>query len=285
MTFAEHILTIQDKKAFYWKNNSLPAGRQVKKKETIVLLHGFPGNHQGLLDLAAELDPNYSIIMPDLPGCGKSEALSGLHGLAAYAKWLEDFCAALSLEKPVILGHSFGSRLAAYFTAHYGNAVGSLVLLAPVAKIRGLLSSLGSLNYQLAKLLPEKIRKPYLANRLYQRFMFFVTFKSRDKAKKNEIMGQSMKEVVQLTLKVQDEMFDDLHELDLTYYGEMILHDCLIIAGAKDEVAPLALVETFARRIKNASIHIVSGTGHLVPIEMPQKTAHLIHTWLAGRAL
>ncbi len=142
---------------------------------------------------------------------------------------------------------------------------------------------MASLNYVLARLLPKWIRKPYLANRLYQHIVFMVTFTSHDHAKKNEIMGQSIEEVGHLDLKVQDEMFDDLREVDFVALGGFVDHDCLIIAGAKDKVAPVSSVSSLAKRMKNASVHVVAGTGHLVPIEMPKKTAHIIHTWLAGR--
>ncbi len=64
MNVTEHTITLHGKKALYWKHESA-------KKGTIVFLHGFPGNHQGLMDLATELAKYYTIIMPDLPGCGK----------------------------------------------------------------------------------------------------------------------------------------------------------------------------------------------------------------------
>src|SRR6185436_4860408 len=51
-------IAVNGVRSYYWERN--PAGREV-----VVILHGFPGNHMGLVDLAEELDQKYRIIVPD----------------------------------------------------------------------------------------------------------------------------------------------------------------------------------------------------------------------------
>src|SRR3989344_4937555 len=97
-------VVINDRKVFYWEQQGH------RPKETIVLLHGFPGNHLGLVPMASHLGSNYRIIIPDLPACGHSQDFEGDHSLNHYSDWLNDFLESLSINKAVIIGHSFGSR-------------------------------------------------------------------------------------------------------------------------------------------------------------------------------
>ena len=59
---------------------------------TIVAVHGFRGDHHGLLPIVARLN-GYRIVTPDLPGFGASSRFDrGAHDIAGYAAWLTEFC-------------------------------------------------------------------------------------------------------------------------------------------------------------------------------------------------
>ena len=79
-------------------------------RDTIVLVHGYRGDHHGLEPVIAQL-PGIRFISPDLPGFGASTPLTEApHSIAGYARWLTAFARALELPAlAVILGHSFGS--------------------------------------------------------------------------------------------------------------------------------------------------------------------------------
>ncbi len=146
-------------KTYYWEKNP-------SAKETIILLHGFPGNHLGLVDLANNLGGEYRLIIPDLPACGKSLPLRQIHTLENYADWLADFSRDLGIKTPIIIGHSFGSRVALVYAAHYPDHIAKLVLITPVVTLNGILPRLASLKGFIAKLLPEYMRKRWLSNKL-----------------------------------------------------------------------------------------------------------------------
>lgn len=84
MKFKKNIAAIGKRKFFYWENNATG-------KEVIVLLHGFPGNHIGLVGLASKLPDSCRIIILDLPACGQSDELEGIHSLKNYSAWLDLF--------------------------------------------------------------------------------------------------------------------------------------------------------------------------------------------------
>ena len=83
MKFKKNITAVNGCKTYYWEKNQ-------GQNKTIVLLHGFPGSHQGLIDMANGLG-NYRIIIPDLPACGLSEPLKEKHNLENYSQWLNNF--------------------------------------------------------------------------------------------------------------------------------------------------------------------------------------------------
>ena len=80
---------------------------------TILAVHGFRGEHHGLEPVAAFL-PGVRFVMPDLPGFGETPSIPGLtHDIDTYTRWLIAFAAAVA-PGAVVLGHSFGSIIAAW---------------------------------------------------------------------------------------------------------------------------------------------------------------------------
>ncbi len=275
MQLKEYSITIDGKRAYYWRTDA-------NHSETILFLHGFPGNHLGLLDLAECLAQDYNILMVDLPACGKSEMMPGSHDLASYSRWLETFLERIAMPTVIVVGHSFGARLAIHFSARYGSKISASILLTPVVKIDGIWPKLGALNYSIARFLPDPWHKKYLANKFYQHFLFWLTFKSDDKEKRDKIRDQSTHEMSHLNAKVHQEMFNDLRQQDLVSLAENSVTPCLIIVGRKDEVAPVKAARVLTEKIRNVTFMVMEKTGHLLPIEHPEKTAQIITRWLTG---
>src|SRR6476660_7234225 len=101
---------------------------------TILVVHGFRGDHHGLLRVADQL-AEMRLIMPDLPGFGSSAAFTGAgHSVGNYVRFVADFMAALDLgPDTVLLGHSFGSIVASHFVAAHPGRVAELILINPIA--------------------------------------------------------------------------------------------------------------------------------------------------------
>ncbi|HEY1155703.1 MAG TPA: alpha/beta hydrolase, partial [Arthrobacter sp.] len=70
---------------------------------TILVVHGFRGDHHGLLRVADQL-PDMRIIMPDLPGFGSSDAFAGdPHSVERYGQFITDFMASQGLGRDTVL--------------------------------------------------------------------------------------------------------------------------------------------------------------------------------------
>lgn len=86
--------------------------RQQGNGPTVILIHGFPMNHEVWNNFAKKLSASMHIVSVDLPGFGKSPALPTGFSLEEVAKtvyaWIKD----KNYDKPVIVGHSLGGYVA-----------------------------------------------------------------------------------------------------------------------------------------------------------------------------
>jgi proline iminopeptidase len=112
-------------------------GPAMRQRPTIVLLHGGPGfDHSGFKPAFSALTDVAQIVYYDHRGNGRS---GGRDPRAwTLAQWGDDvkgLCDALGIEKPIVLGLSFGGFVAqAYATRHPGHP-GKLVLVSTAARI------------------------------------------------------------------------------------------------------------------------------------------------------
>lgn len=101
--------------------------------QPVVLVHGNPGSCQDWSRLYAPLSAHYHAMAFDRPGHGHSDRPNhnGAVTVEVQAKLL---CAALDqlrVERPILVGHSWGGALALVYAMLYPRDVAGLVLLAP----------------------------------------------------------------------------------------------------------------------------------------------------------
>lgn len=111
----------------YWEYG--PADAQ----HTVVIAHGYRGDHHGLEPVLALL-PDIRFISPDLPGFGVSTPMTEApHSIEGYSRWLGLFLDALGLRGgAVLLGHSFGSMVTTHAIAG-GLETPALILINPIS--------------------------------------------------------------------------------------------------------------------------------------------------------
>ena len=98
----------------------------------VVMLHGFLGNlavwH---LHIAPQLRREYRITTYDLRGHGYSQVTPAGYTCADMAEDLKGLLDSLDIERPVLVGHSFGADICLYFSLLYPDRVSKLVALEP----------------------------------------------------------------------------------------------------------------------------------------------------------
>ncbi len=68
------------------------------------------------------------VIAPDMPNFGESDHIDTAD-IDLYAEYMADFCSALGLDKPMVVGHSLGGGVAMSLAVHHPACVGSLMLV------------------------------------------------------------------------------------------------------------------------------------------------------------
>lgn len=266
----------------YWEYGTPQSG------PTIVVVHGYRGDHHGLAPVVDLLD-DFHVISPDLPGFGESTPMTEQpHSIAGYVAWLRAFLDELGLSADgdsVLLGHSFGSIVVSHAVAA-GVPARAVVLINPIADDPAKVAGIGATRffYAVGRRLPERAARAWLSNWLVVRGMSVKLAKTKDRGLRRFIHRQhhayfsgfgSRASVV--------EGFDASLSTTVAAVAAAIAQPVLLIAGERDEVAPLegqfALLETFP----DARLDVIPGVGHLVHYETPVAAAAAIRAFVGER--
>lgn len=269
-----HTISVQGKTVAYWERNpDWPL--------TIVLMHGFRGNHKGLTDMAQHLQ-GYRIIMPDLPGYGESEPMNVPHTLQNYALWLDEFVAALGLEDWVSWSHSYSGSIALIQAVGGKHRPRALVSVSLADVRRDFASAISTFYYWVGQFMPRPVRHRWIASRTVDqaagRWLFMTVTPRRRKI----LMERGERNLPILNVKVVTEQYMSSMKTPLEPYARRVDVPVLIIAGAKDVIVPLRRLERLVKLMPDGTLKIMQDQGHLAPIERPAATATITKRFLSG---
>lgn len=94
----------------------------------LVFLHGFLESKEVWCDFVKYFDAKFKIILIDLPGHGKSEALSDIHLMSEIADVVNSVLLHLNIDKCIMIGHSMGGYVTLEFEKEFGNKLQSFVM-------------------------------------------------------------------------------------------------------------------------------------------------------------
>jgi proline iminopeptidase len=116
----------------------VPHGPAMRERPTLLLLHGGPGfDHSSFKPLFSRLADVAQVVYLDHRGNGRSDRDAPERW--TLAQWADDvraFCEALEIERPVVLGQSFGGMVAMAYAARHPDHPGRLVLSSTSARMR-----------------------------------------------------------------------------------------------------------------------------------------------------
>lgn len=251
---------------------------------TLVMIHGYRGNHRGLEAIAAGLS-KYRVLIPDLPGFGDSKPLSSRHSVENYSNWLGQFVAELGLKDELhLMGHSFGTLIVGKYATE--NLVKSVSLVNPVSTpaLRGPRSALTTLTkvyYALASAAPDSLGQWLLRNKVAVMVMSVVMAKSKDRSLRRWIHNQHLDNFSDFaSVRVATEGYAASISTDLSNFAPFIKAPVLIVAAELDDITDLSSQRTVARAYPNAQLKEIVGVGHLVHYEAPNQAAEHIDEFL-----
>jgi pimeloyl-ACP methyl ester carboxylesterase len=252
---------------------------------TVLMVHGLRGNHIALLRIAEGMQ-GFRVIVPDLPGFGASTPMTGLrHDVAGYGVFIKAFIAELRLDRPVLLGESFGSVIASRVAASEPDLVSELILLNPIAvsprEINRPLCRIEEGYYWLGANLPEPLAKRVLESRAVNRIESLALLTARDRPTRRAVYDRRLYNLgFPQDIRVIAEAFPDSIALTAADEAERIPHRTLIVGGEKDALCPARYQHRLRDRLARGTLTLIPDTGHFMPLETPSEVARAIVEFL-----
>jgi len=98
--------------------------------EPLLLIHGLGGTRGTWRNIMDSLASTYTVIAPDLPGHGDSDAPAGDYSLGAHASVMRDLLISLGHPSATVIGHSLGGGIALQFAYQFPERTHRLVLIS-----------------------------------------------------------------------------------------------------------------------------------------------------------
>ena len=181
--------------------------------DLVVLLHGWGQNIQMMKPIGDNLCSNHRITIIDFPGFGESDEPSTPWTIDDYSLLIENLVRELNIRKPIVMGHSFGGRVAIRFSAN--NPIEKLVLFGSPCIRENKKLPLSTRILKKLKTLPG-------LDKLGEKMKKYIG--SRDYKAASPIMRQTLVNVV---------------NEDLASYARRIEEPTLLIWGENDTEAPV----------------------------------------------
>lgn len=255
-------------------------------EHTILLVHGYRGDHHGLEAVVAQL-PGIHFISPDLPGFGASTPMTDApHSIAGYERWMTAFAAAAEVPAgAIVLGHSFGSMIAAHALAD-GFPAPALILLNPISADPRTAAGVAVTNltrawYGIARRLPARIGRRLIGNWAIVQFMSMSLVTADDPQLRRWVHEEHHRYFNGFSdAKTAAEGFDASLSTEVGKAAPRVTVPVLMIAGENDRIAPLAGQRATVQLFPDARLVVLPAVGHLAHYEAAAGAAAAIRDFL-----
>lgn len=233
----------------------------------LILMHGWGCDHTTVRSIAATAAMTHTVYNIDFPGFGGSQEPDEVWGVERYTRLIEELVVKEGLERPVLVGHSFGGRVAILYASR--NEVDKVVLVdaAGIKPSRSLGYYLKVYSFKAAKrfwqlvLGKEKAQKRIDAMRARRG--------SGDYAAASPMMRRILSKVV------NEDLTDRLH---------MIEAPTLLVWGENDTATPMADARKMAKLIPDAGLVSFPGCGHYSFLDNPGQFRAVLSSFLKSKS-
>ncbi|MDR1032420.1 MAG: alpha/beta hydrolase [Candidatus Nomurabacteria bacterium] len=265
--------------AYHWANE-LDAERP-----SLVMVHGFRGDHHGMLKIATKLSANYNLFIPDLPGFGETPPLKDRrHDLGAYVDFLNQFIDSLELKtKPHLLAHSFGTTIASAFVSSHADKVDRLILLSPIATqpLPKVVNLVAKPMVSLLHIMPDRLGRLFTGTNLVADLMSASTTTTSDKNLRKWIKLEHRRYFNSFgSHRSMIEAMQASNSRHVAEFAHGIPNHTLIITGDKDAIGKSKHQVRLTQILKWSDIKVLPGVGHLTHYETPDQIAKYIQKFI-----
>jgi pimeloyl-ACP methyl ester carboxylesterase len=239
------------------------AYQRVGEGPALVLLHGFFGDSRVWRWQLEDLSDEFTVVAWDGPGCGRSTDPPEDFRMSDYARVLVQFIEALGLERPQVLGLSFGGTLALELYRQHPGVPRSLVLASAYAGWAGSLAP-EIVRQRLAQTIPDLDLPP---DQVVARYIPGLLTDSAAPVVFDEV-ARIMADFHPAGMKA---MTRALAEADLRDVLPRIEVPTLLLYGDRDVRSPLNVAEALHAGIPSSKLVVIAGVGHLSNAEAAER--------------
>lgn len=212
-----------------------------KQGRDVILLHGWGQNTTMMSFIADFLKEHFVVYNLDLPGFGQSNEPQTVWGVDEYKDFLRKFIEKKKIENPILIGHSFGCRIALKYAYEY-----------PVYK----LALTGA-----AGIRPDRHLDYYLRVYSYKIMKKILSIKGLESLKE-KYMKKAGSDDYKNTSGIKRQSFIKIVNEDLRPILKDIKVTTLLIWGENDEAVPLKYGKIMEKEMPNACLVIFEGDNH-----------------------
>lgn len=262
-------VTLGDLSVAYLGNDADASAR------TLLMVHGFGGNKDNWVRMAAYLPDEYRLLIPDLPGHGDSSVGSASdYTVEAQAATLIAFLDELGVEQVDMAGNSMGGGITAYAASRYPDRIRTIALYDPAGSER----YPSELDHALAEgNNPLVVEEPGDMERMIDFVMAERPFLPWPLA---SVMEEEAMARQQINRAIFDAIVSSRDDVSLSDVLSSIRAPSLIVWGRQDRVLAPENAEVFAEGIETSRVELLEGVGHVPMLEVPEHSADLWHQFL-----
>jgi pimeloyl-ACP methyl ester carboxylesterase len=229
----------------------------------LVLLHGWPLNRREWRRQLDGLSDAFTVVAWDAPGAGGSSDPPDGFGLSDWADCLAEVIAALDLDRPHVAGLSWGGGLALELYRRHPSVPRTLILVSAYAGWGGSLPA-----EVVAQRLELMLRNTHLPPEQWAPALI------------DTLVGRGAGEPLRAELaSIIAELHPAATRTALRAFARADLRDVLpridiptlLVCGEQDVRAPRDVWEPLHTAIPGSEVVLVSGAGHLVEMETPER--------------
>lgn len=248
----------------------LPLIDRGQGETTLVMMHFFGSSHREWLDVIPHLSADYRCIALDMPGFGDAVAMDG-HDVMAMADQVAQTIEALELSRVVLVGHSFSGKVAMVLASRRPQWLASLILVAP--------SPAG----------PQPVSDE---ERSFQQAFDHSREQAEafiDGAAVHALSPERYSDAIEDAMCASPKAWQawPRHGSREDFADAVGVLDCpaMVVVGDQDpSLPPDTQRELVLGQLNAPRFEIVTGFGHLLPMEMPASLAGLMRSFLSQHA-
>jgi 3-oxoadipate enol-lactonase len=251
--------------------NAVSYGTRKASTPTLIFLHFWGGSSRTFTATISHLSPNFHAIAIDFRGWGQSTGphLAEAYSIVDLATDIESLIPKLDIQDFILVGHSMGGKVAQLIAGrNLVNGLRGVVLIGPAP--------------------PTPFSLP--PDMKTQQLVAYSSPESAEFVVKNVL--SSLKLTDETTTMLVEDMLRGNEFATAAWpnyaMGEDVLAatrsikvPVLVIAGELDRVEPVERVRAeVVGIIEHADLVVVRGSGHLLPVEAPEKVAGYIESFV-----